>query len=76
MSPLAPDGPAWPHLFGGLNRTDAALQAQVRQMAVAAIEGRTLSEGTCLPSSRRLADVLAVARNTVVVAYDRLIDEG
>ena len=76
MSLAAPDGPAWLHLFGDLNRTDAALQAQIRQVLVAAIEGRTLSEGTRLPSSRRLADVLAVARNTVVFAYDQLIDEG
>ncbi len=76
MSLLAPDGPAWLHLFGDLNRTDAALQAQIRQVLVAAIEGRTLSESTRLPSSRRLADVLAVARNTVVFAYDQLIDEG
>ena len=76
MSVVAPDGPAWLHLFGNVNRTDAALQAQIRQVLVAAIEGRTLSEGTRLPSSRRLADVLAVARNTVVFAYDQLIDEG
>ncbi|WP_131196776.1 PLP-dependent aminotransferase family protein [Lichenihabitans psoromatis] len=73
---VAPDGPAWLHLFGDLKRTDAALQAQIRQVLVAAIEGRTLSEGTRLPSSRMLADVLAVARNTVVFAYDQLIDEG
>ncbi len=79
ISPLAlpaPDGPAWRHLFGDLNRSDAALQAQIRQVLVSAIEGRTLSAGTRLPSSRKLAEVLEVARNTVVFAYEQLVDEG
>ena len=76
LSLTAPDGPAWLHLFGGLSRTDSALQAQIRQALVAAIEGRTLSAGTRLPSSRKLAKVLDVARNTVIFAYDQLLDEG
>ena len=76
MSPASPDGPAWVHLFGNLSRTDTALQAQIRQVLVAAIEGRTLSPGTRLPSSRKLAEVLDVARNTVIFAYEQLIDEG
>ncbi len=67
---------AWRELFRGLNRSDAALQSQVRQRLVSAIEAGRLSPGTRLPSTRRLAATLGIARNTVVFAYDRLTDEG
>lgn len=75
--PVAPrDDFAWRQLFPELDRSDTALQAQIRQALVAAIESRYLSAGARLPSSRRLAEILDVARNTVVLAYERLIDEG
>ena len=66
----------WSQLFGGLDRTQAALQSQIRQSLVAAIESGRLSRGTRLPASRQLAAVLGIARNTVVLAYERLVDEG
>jgi len=52
------------------------LQHQIRQKLVDGILGGTFPPGTRLPSSRRLADQLSVARNTVVLAYQQLIAEG
>ena len=52
------------------------LQAQIRQKLVDAIGLGTFPQGQRLPSSRKLADQLGVARNTVVLAYQQLIDEG
>jgi GntR family transcriptional regulator/MocR family aminotransferase len=46
-----------------------------RQIRAAILDGR-LVPGQSLPSSRDLATRLAVARNTVNTAYDRLVAEG
>jgi len=55
---------------------DAPLQLQLFQAVQREIlEGR-LAPGTRLPSTRGLARQLQVARNTVLLAYDRLIAEG
>ncbi|GAB3292229.1 PLP-dependent aminotransferase family protein [Parahaliea aestuarii] len=53
-----------------------SLQAQIRQKLVDAIMLGTFPEGRRLPSSRKLAEQLGVARNTVVLAYQQLVDEG
>ena len=76
MPPANHDGIVWQRLFPSLNQSDAALQTQIRQALVSAIESRYLLVGTRLPSSRKLAEILDVARNTVVFAYEQLIDEG
>ena len=52
------------------------LQAQIRQKMVEAITLSNFPEGERLPSSRKLAEQLGVARNTVVLAYQQLVDEG
>jgi len=52
------------------------LQSQIRQKLVKAILNGTFPAGTKLPSSRKLAVQLGVARNTVVLAYDQLIEEN
>ena len=52
------------------------LQAQIRQKIVEAITLGNFPEGQRLPSSRKLAEQLSVARNTVVLAYQQLVDEG
>ena len=46
--------------------------ANVREL----ILHRGLSTGSKLPSSRDLSRQLAISRNTVINAYDRLISEG
>jgi Predicted transcriptional regulators len=53
-----------------------SLQGQIRQMLVAAILDGQLLPDHALPSSRELADQLSVARNTVVLAYQQLVEEG
>ena len=55
---------------------DASLQAQLRQSVVEAILSRAILPGDKLPSSRALADQLGISRNTVVLAYQALIDTG
>jgi GntR family transcriptional regulator/MocR family aminotransferase len=52
------------------------LQAQIRQKLVEAMHLEVLKPGTRLPSSRRLAEQLGVARNTVVLACQQLVAEG
>ncbi len=52
------------------------LQNQIRQKLVDAILIGTFPGGSRLPSSRKLAEQLGVARNTVVLVYEQLIDEG
>ena len=46
-----------------------------RALRVAVVAG-DLPVGTLLPTSRELAEVLGVGRNTVVAAYSRLVAEG
>ncbi len=74
--PTSDDDIAWLQLFRGLNRSGAALQTQIRQVLAAAIEQQHLSAGHRLPSSRRLAGMLGVSRNTVSAAYEHLVQDG
>ena len=55
---------------------DATLQTQLRRQLVAAIENRQLLPGQPVPSSRRLAKQLSVARNTIMLAYQALVEQG
>jgi GntR family transcriptional regulator/MocR family aminotransferase len=52
------------------------LQNQIRQKLVGGILNGSFPPGMKLPSSRKLAGQLAVARNTVVAAYQQLISDG
>ena len=52
------------------------LQAQLRAELIAAIAGGSLPAQRPLPSSRALADQLGIARNTVVIVYQQLADDG
>jgi GntR family transcriptional regulator/MocR family aminotransferase len=56
--------------------SELSLQAQIRQKLVEAINSGMFPLGRRLPSSRKLAEQLGVARNTVVLVYEQLIDEG
>lgn len=53
-----------------------SLQEQVRSGIIRAIQSDTVRPGSRLPSSRKLADRLGLSRNTVMLAYQRLISEG
>lgn len=52
------------------------LQTQIRQKFVDGIINGVFPPGMKLPSSRKLAQQLAVARNTVVAAYQQLVADG
>ena len=52
------------------------LQNQIRQKLVEGILNGSFPPGMKLPSSRKLAKQLDVARNTVVAAYQQLIADG
>ncbi|MFD1559699.1 PLP-dependent aminotransferase family protein [Paraburkholderia silviterrae] len=66
----------WAQQFRRTPESKATLQHQIRQMLVAAILDGQLPPDSALPSSRELADQLGVARNTVVLAYQMLVEEG
>ncbi len=70
------DGMAWLQLFRDVRRSGTALPAQIRQLLTVAIESGQLSQGYRLPSTRRLAAMLGIARNAVSSAYEQLIAEG
>ncbi|MDA7947484.1 MAG: PLP-dependent aminotransferase family protein [Hyphomicrobiaceae bacterium] len=53
-----------------------SLQAQIREVLVSAILGGQLPVHDRIPSSRQMARQLGVSRNTVVLAYQGLIDDG
>ena len=64
-------------LFIPLDRTcGKSLQDQVFDALRQMVLGRRLAPGTRLPASRILAGNLAVGRNTIIAAYERLAAEG
>ncbi len=71
-----PNDIAWRMLFGGRSGDEPALRIQVGRMIVEAVAAGLLTPGARLPSSRSLAAELGIARNTVVAAYDGLVDAG
>ncbi len=56
--------------------TGRPLQAQLFEQVRAMIIDGQLASGTPLPATRALSEQLGVSRNTVVLAYDRLLAEG
>lgn len=66
----------WKQFFQRWAGTGLSLQAQIRQMLVSAVLDGQLPLNAPLPSSREMALRLGVSRNTVVIAYQRLVDEG
>jgi GntR family transcriptional regulator/MocR family aminotransferase len=54
----------------------SSLQAQIREALVSAILDGQLTRDEAIPSTRRMAKRLGVSRNTVVLAYQGLLDDG
>ena len=52
------------------------LQAQVRTLVVSAISRHLIQSGSAVPSCREMAETLGIARSTVSLAYDQLVDQG
>ena len=70
------DNTMWSGLFFITPSSGQTLQAQIRQAIVAAILDRQISARMPLPSCRALAGKLGVARGTVVLAFQQLVDQG
>jgi len=64
------------HLFRLDRDSSSSLQAQLRARIVETIDSGVLPSGLKLPSSRKLAGELGIARNTVSLAYQELIASG
>jgi len=63
-------------IFPVRHDSDTGLQVQLRRQLVDAILDGRLTAVDPLPSCRRLAQSLGISRNTVVLAYQALADEG
>ena len=70
------DSAIWSGLFRISAESGQTLQAQIRQAIVAAILDRQIAASMPLPSCRVLAEKLGVARGTVVLAFQQLVDQG
>lgn len=66
----------WESLFELPSQPALPLQRRLRLAVVRAIMDGRLPLGAPLPSSRELAHVLGLSRNTVTAAYEQLVDEG
>ena len=55
---------------------NASLQTQIREALVSAILDGQLAREEPIPSTRKMAKSLGVSRNTVVLAYQGLLDDG
>ncbi|MGI9502402.1 MAG: GntR family transcriptional regulator, partial [Geminicoccaceae bacterium] len=69
------DQASWDRLFDRTTASGRSLQARLREMVISAISEGWLGADVPLPSSRLLARNLGVARNTVLLAYQQLVDE-
>lgn len=66
----------WATLFRLPDQPALPLQGRLRLAVVQAILDERLGAGAALPSSRELAALLGLSRNTVTSAYLQLMDEG
>ncbi|MDO4231982.1 MAG: PLP-dependent aminotransferase family protein [Lautropia sp.] len=70
------EGVMWQALWAPYRQQGMSLQEQVRQMLVAVILEGLLPASALLPSTRELSLSLGVSRNTIIIVYQRLCDEG
>ena len=66
----------WSGLFRIAPESGRTLQSQIRQAVVSAVLSERVAPERPLPSCRALARQLGVARGTVVLAYQQLVDQG
>lgn len=64
------------HLFHLSQDSDSSLQQQIREQISKAIIDGHIPPDLPLPSTRKLADMLGVSRNTVILAYEHLMYDG
>ena len=64
-------------MFSDISLTnDKPLYIQIRDYIRQMILKGLLSQGQKLPSTRELCDTIGVSRNTIILAYESLVDEG
>ncbi len=66
----------WAQLFELAEQPGLTLQLRLRLAMVQTILDGRLPAGAALPSSRELARLLGLSRNTVTAAYEQLVDEA
>jgi GntR family transcriptional regulator/MocR family aminotransferase len=66
----------WNKLLPALASEGTTLQSTLRSRFIDAILDRRVPPGTRLPSSRELASLLKISRNTVVLVFEQLVAEG
>ena len=66
----------WDQLIQLSHDSKTTLQHQLREELVSAILNGQIALDRSLPSSRELAKRLGIARNTVVITYQNLVDDG
>jgi GntR family transcriptional regulator/MocR family aminotransferase len=71
-----PESIQWARLFELPDEPALPLQTRLRRAVVQAILDGRLDTGAALPSSRELAAVLGISRNTVTAAYVQLVEDG
>ncbi len=64
------------HLFHLSPDSDSSLQQQIREQISKAIIDGHIPPDIPLPSTRKLAEMLGVSRNTVILAYEHLMYDG
>ena len=70
------EGAQWSGLFRIAPDSGRTLQSQIREAVVGAVLNGRMRADQPLPSCRTLAKHLGVARGTVVLAYQQLLDAG
>lgn len=68
--------PLWAQLLELTGHASLPLQTRLRLKVVQTILDGHLAGGAALPSSRGLAQMLKISRNTVTAVYQQLVDEG
>jgi GntR family transcriptional regulator/MocR family aminotransferase len=66
----------WAQMFELPDQSALPLQGRLRAAVVREIQAGRLAEGAPLPSSRDLALLIGLSRNTVTAAYQQLVDDG
>ena len=74
--PVRPNQVMWDQLIQLSPDSKITLQHQLREALVSAILNGQVPLDRSLPSSRELAKRLGIARNTVVLTYQNLVDDG
>ncbi len=66
----------WEHLLAKPVKSRGSLTMQLVASLIDAIDTKQIPEGVRLPSSRAIADLLNIGRNTAIAAINALVEQG